>query len=210
MRGIEGNVSLTYAGNSPRACPPRIVRIVSFPMPLTIQLDPSEKQTSFNLTRWLELLADRDLAGLPHRIETDRHGHILMSPPPAPSHGLKQARIATLIDQLLRHGIVITECPVSTSDGVKAIDVAWLVAERRQEADSVICFVQAPEICVEILSPSNTGVEISEKIALYFEAGAREVWTCDRDGSIEFYHSGSTQARRSSGICPEFPLSIKG
>src|ERR1700686_1190182 len=56
-------------------------------MPLTIQLRPSERQTAFNLKRWRELLADPDLARLPHRIETDRHGHILMRPPPAPAHG---------------------------------------------------------------------------------------------------------------------------
>jgi hypothetical protein len=61
-----------------------------------------------------------DLARLPHRIETDRHGHILMSPPPAPSHGVKQACIATLLDTLLPEGLVITECLVSTSDGVEA------------------------------------------------------------------------------------------
>jgi hypothetical protein len=33
---------------------------------------------------------------LPYRVETDRHGHILMSPPPAPAHGKKQNRIGTL------------------------------------------------------------------------------------------------------------------
>jgi hypothetical protein len=59
-------------------------------------------------------------------------------------------------------GVVLTECPVSTSDGVEAIDVAWLTAGRRQEVDSVICFAQAPEICVEILSPSNSAEEIRE------------------------------------------------
>jgi hypothetical protein len=31
---------------------------------------------------------------LPHRIETDRHGRILMSPPPASAHGNRQSRIA--------------------------------------------------------------------------------------------------------------------
>jgi hypothetical protein len=54
-------------------------------VPLTIQLEASAQQTAFNLKRWAELLADPELARLPHRIETDRHGHILMSPPPAPS-----------------------------------------------------------------------------------------------------------------------------
>jgi Uma2 family endonuclease len=178
-------------------------------VPLTIQLHPSRRQTAFNLDRWRELLEDRDLARLPHRIETDRHGHILMSPPPAPSHGAKQANIAALFDRLLPEGLVITECPVSTSDGVKAIDVAWLTLERRQEVDLAVCLAQAPEICVEILSPSNTSEEISEKIALYFEAGAKEVWICDQNGTIEFYYLGITQAKSSSEMCPEFPPRIE-
>jgi hypothetical protein len=131
-------------------------------MPLTIQLHHSQRQTAFNLERWRELLGDRDLARLPHRIETDRHGHILMSPPPAPSHGIKQGKIATLFDRVLPEGVVVTGCPVSTSDGVKAIDIAWLAPERRQEVDSAVCLARAPEICVEILSPSNTPEEISE------------------------------------------------
>ena len=106
-------------------------------MPLTIHLHPSERQTAFNLERWRELLADRDLARLPHRIETDRHGHILMSLPPAPAHGDQQSEIVYLLKTLLPQGRVVTECPLSTSDGVKAIDVAWLVPERRQEVRSV-------------------------------------------------------------------------
>lgn len=177
-------------------------------MPLMIQLRPSQKQSAFNLKRWRELLADPDLARLPHRIETDRHGHILMSPPPAPSHGMKQAKIVTLFDQLLPNGVVITECPVSTSDGVKAIDVAWLARERRQEVDSAICFVQAPEICVEIVSPSNTAEEISEKTALYFESGAREVWICEQDGTLRFHYSTAPQVRQASEMCSAFPSRI--
>lgn len=175
-----------------------------------IQLHPSERQTAFNLRRWRDILADRDLVHLPHRIETDRHGHILMSPPPAPTHGVKQAKIARLLGQLLPNGVVITECPVSTSDGIKAVDVAWLTPERRQEVDLAICLVQAPEICVEILSPSNTPEEISEKIALYFESGAREVWICEQDGALRFDFSTAPEVRQSSEICPEFPPRING
>jgi len=177
-------------------------------MPLTIQLDPSPRQTTFNLERWRELLGDQDLAHLPYRIETDRHGHILMSPPPAPSHGVKQAKIANLLARLLPKGAVITECPVSTSDGVKAIDIAWLAPERRPEVDSAICFAKAPEICVEILSPSNTVEEISEKIALYFQAGAQEAWICDQSGNVKFHRLGLRKARLSSLMCPEFPSRV--
>jgi hypothetical protein len=49
-----------------------------------IQTDPTAEQLAFNLKRWKEILADREIAKLPHLIETDRHGHILMSPPPVP------------------------------------------------------------------------------------------------------------------------------
>jgi Uma2 family endonuclease len=34
-----------------------------------------------------------------------------------------------------------------------------------------VCFARSPELCVEIISPA----EIQEKMALYFDAGAREV-----------------------------------
>ena len=47
-------------------------------MPITIELPDLNSQTRFNLNRWAEILADPVLAKLPNRIETDRHGHILM------------------------------------------------------------------------------------------------------------------------------------
>jgi Uma2 family endonuclease len=177
-------------------------------MPLTIQLLPSEKQTAFNLKRWRELLADSDLARLPHRIETDRHGHILLSPPPAPAHGNHQSEIAFLLKTLSPTGRVVTECPLSTSDGVKAIDVAWLAPERHQEVRSVTCLVRAPEICVEVLSPANTSAEIAEKVALYFEAGAREVWICEQDGTFRFHFPIPPAIRGASELCSQFPPSL--
>jgi len=137
-------------------------------VPLTIQLEPSAQQTAFNLKRWAELLADPELARLPHRIDTDRHGPILMSPPPTPKHGNFQSEVAHLLRSSLTAGRVITECPLSTSDGVKALDVAWLRPGRAQELRSTTCLVRAPEICVEVLSVSNPPAEIAEKIALYF------------------------------------------
>ncbi|PYJ06777.1 MAG: hypothetical protein DME25_05680 [Verrucomicrobia bacterium] len=60
---------------------------------LTIELPPQPQQTRFNLHRWAELLEDYELAKIESRIETDRHGHIIMSPPPAPSHGSFQLEI---------------------------------------------------------------------------------------------------------------------
>ena len=172
-------------------------------MPLTIQ--PSAQQTAFNLKRWAELLADPELTRLAHRIETDRRGHIVMSPPPTPKHGNFQSEIAHILRSLLTTGRVITECPVSTSEGVKAVDVAWLRPGRAQELRTMTCLVRAPEICVEVLSVSNTTAEMAEKIALYFEAGAQEVWTCNQEGTLEFHFYAPPEVRHASEICPEFP-----
>jgi Uma2 family endonuclease len=64
----------------------------------------------------------------------------------------------------------------------------------------------APEICVEILSPSNTQEEIDEKRDAYLRAGAKEVWLCDRDNRMTFF-ADSGQLKRSQ-LCPDFPLEL--
>jgi Uma2 family endonuclease len=173
-------------------------------VPITIQLPDLKSQTAFNLARWSELMADRELAKLPNRIETDRHGHIIMSPPPAARHSRRQARIAGLLERLLPHGTPFTECAISTADGVKATDVAWLAHERPEVHEDPVLFTRAPEICVEILSPSNTPAEIGEKRALYFDAGATEVWICNLDGSMTFF-LGPDHQQSTSALCPAFP-----
>jgi hypothetical protein len=59
-------------------------------VPVTIELPELASQTKVNLACWAEILADPALANLPHRIENDQHGHILMSPPPALGNGIAQ------------------------------------------------------------------------------------------------------------------------
>ena len=71
---------------------------------LTLELPPHKAQTAFNLRRWAELLRDRELAKVEGRIETDRHGHVIMSPPPSPSHGSFQLEIGHLLRGFLRTG----------------------------------------------------------------------------------------------------------
>ena len=76
------------------------------------ELMDCEDQTAFNLAVWEKVLADSSLAALPYRIETDRFGQIVMSPPPAPEHGEGQFGVGERLHQLLPAGHVITECPV--------------------------------------------------------------------------------------------------
>ncbi len=175
-------------------------------MQLVIDLPPREEQIAFNRRRWQELCADPGLARLPGRIETNAHGQILMSPPPGAPHSHAVRRIQRRLEALLG-GLALPECPISTVDGVRAADVGWYSDERFARADGQLVFELAPEICVEVLSPSNTASEMREKRKLYFEAGAEEVWFCREDGSMEFFTGPDTIAQTSS-FCPRFPTGI--
>ncbi|MBI4662414.1 MAG: Uma2 family endonuclease [Verrucomicrobia bacterium] len=175
---------------------------------VTIELPPQATQTQFNLRRWAELLADPEVAKIEWRVETDRYGHIVVMPPPAPKHGSFQSRIAFLLQTLLPDGRTITECPISTADGVKGADVAWASPERMAELGSHSCFPRSPEICVEVRSPDNTDAEIREKTALYIDAGAKEVWVCGDSGTMSFFGMGLSSLSASK-LCPNFPRQIE-
>jgi Uma2 family endonuclease len=175
---------------------------------LRLELPPHGAQTERNERRWRELLADPELARFEGRIETNRYGHIVVTPPPTPKHGSLQSEIAHLLRIRLSHGRVITECPVSTADGVKAADVAWASADAMRALGDRVSFPRAPEVCVEIVSPRNTEAEIREKAALYHDAGAQEVWVCSDAGVMTFLGAGEPAPMEASRIFRDFPVRI--
>lgn len=177
-------------------------------MQMTIELPSREQQLRFNRQRWSEVLADRELAQLPYRIETNAFGQLLMTPPPSGDHSTRQGRITVLLDRLLG-GNALPECPISTIAGVRATDVGWYSQARLEKVKGQDAFEIAPEICVEVLSPSNTDAEMRTKRQLYFEAGAEEVWICDREGAVCFYASDHPNTPLAvSPRCPTFPNAL--
>jgi hypothetical protein len=92
---------------------------------------------------------------------------------------------------------------------VKAADVAWASPDCLRELGNRVCFPRCPEICVEVISPGNTEAEIHEKMALYFDAGAREVWLCASSGAISFFSASVARSLNASEICPDFPNQIE-
>lgn len=176
-------------------------------MKLVIELPPREEQWAFNRKRWQEVCADSFLASLPHRFETNAFGYLLMSPPPALKHARYCAEIMLMLRELLSDGASYENVPVSTTDGVKAPDVVWgSTALLHGDGADDLLFEQCPEICVEVLSPSNTQQEMAHKKALYFDAGAQEVWLCEEDGNMCFYaKEDPDDGMAQSALCPEFP-----
>lgn len=97
---------------------------------------------------------------------------------------------------------------MQTSKGIKGIDAVWISEHKltRQIGPANVASI-APEICVEVVSPSNLRAEIAEKMSWYFERGALECWTYDQQGKMVFYDPAGTIAR--SEICPKFPADLK-
>ena len=58
----------------------------------------------------------------------------------------------------------------------------------------------APEICIEVLSPSNTSAEMAGKIEAYLEAGAREVWLVQETGELEIHTADGRQTQFWLGV----------
>ena len=58
----------------------------------------------------------------------------------------------------------------------------------------------APEICIEIVSPSNSQAEGDQKIALFLEVGAIEVWLLDNQGDIIFFNAEGRQQKTAFNV----------
>jgi Uma2 family endonuclease len=154
---------------------------------------------------WKDLCEDPSLEDLPYKIELTKDGTIEMSPTRT-RHAIYQSRIDTLLHELMRRGQMLVEVAVMTADNVKVADVAWASDERtRIISDELSCSI-APEICVEVWSPSNTRKKMDKKKKLYLGAGALEFWYCDKDGNISFFDADGERER--SKLCPKFPRSV--
>jgi len=131
--------------------------------------------------QWSDVLADPTLQDLPYKIELNEYGKIVMTPA-SNKHGNVQVHIARKLWESLKAGEVITECSVETDKGVKVADVAWCSLEFIGRHGLETPYPEAPEICVEIVSPSNSRREMEEKAGLYFARGAKEVWIVSEAG----------------------------
>lgn len=136
--------------------------------------------------KWQEVCDDPILRDLPYKIELNEWGQIVMSPA-SNRHGILQAALIRILATARGDGTVISECSVTTSKGVKVPDIAWASDPFMREFGTVTPYPKAPELCIEILSPSNTDTEMSEKRELYFARGAQEVWICNEQGELAFF-----------------------
>lgn len=155
---------------------------------------------------WQEVCDHPQLRDLSFKIELNEQGQIVMSPLKV-KHSLLQGVIANLLLQLVDGGTAFPECAIYTKKGTKVADVVWASKERLQQIKSEVQCSIAPEICVEVMSNSNTQKEMLEKKELYFEQGAHEFWLCDENGIVRFFNPKMELLH--SEFVPEFPCEIE-
>jgi Uma2 family endonuclease len=147
--------------------------------------------------KWNELLNDSFFRDIPYKVELNKYGQILMSPA-SNRHGILQFNIGSEIKARKKGGVVIVECSILTSEGVRVADVAWASDEFFAEFADKTPYPKAPEICVEVVSPGNSKAEIEEKIRLYLEKGALEVWIVSANGKVNFFtHTGEIKKSKA-------------
>jgi Uma2 family endonuclease len=113
-------------------------------------------------------------------------GRVVTMSNPGLEHGEVQLALGSLIRVFLlanRIGRAATESGTVTErkpDTVRGPDISFYSKERLPLDKRVVKFHdQAPDLCVEVVSPSNTKKELRAKIKEYFFAGVRMVWVVD-------------------------------
>lgn len=109
---------------------------------------------------------------------------IKVSPPPGHEHGLVAMNLASPLYEYVKNkklgkvyaaetGFLLEQNP----DTVRAPDVAFVRRERFEEAGPIKGYwIGAPDLAVEVLSPSDTVRKVEGKVAHWLESGARTVW----------------------------------
>ena len=155
--------------------------------------------------QWQEVCENQTLKNLPFKIELNSQGKVLMAPVKV-NHSILQGKIIGHLYQNLTGGEALAGCAIKTKHGTKIADVAWATYDLLEKIENEIECSVAPEICIEVLSFSNTKREINEKKEIYFEQGAIEFWVCDSFGNISFFvKKGKIE---HSNLAKSFPISI--
>ncbi len=113
-----------------------------------------------------------------------RHGELCSVSRPKLKHIQIQKRLERLLEAAAgESGVVVMELsfrPVPEYE-LRVADVAYVARDRWEQADPEGDLPGAPDLVIEVLSPSNTAAEIYDKERLCLENGSQEFWVVDPD-----------------------------
>jgi Uma2 family endonuclease len=152
-------------------------------------------------------------------------GELEKMPPPGSPHGRIAFRLSVFLGQfILDHGLgegFATETGfklTSNPDTVLAPDFAFVTKKRfREKRETEGYWPDAPDLAVEVLSPSDRPGKVNQKISRWFSFGTKQVWTVDRKHcTVAVYRSESdittfsgSDYLESPDLFPGFRLSLE-
>ena len=135
------------------------------------------------------------------RLELSR-GCVVREPAPGPRHGQVAARFYRLLwewGEEIGLGLAFfhTAFTVATNpDTVRVPDVSFVTSERVPEAGPTDRpWAMAPDLAVEVVSPTNLASEIQEKALQYLEGGSRLIWIADPSARTVTVYRSRTDIR---------------
>lgn len=176
-------------------------------------------------------LTAEEFAQLPDEPDGSRmelvDGEVIVVPPPNFEHGAVSARLIGLLILAAKPnpelvvaenaGFVLRRDP----DLVRAPDVAVVSQPNKRSRSSAGYLEGAPDLAIEVVSPSDTAVAIQQKVTEYLEAGAKRVWvvwpdtksvTVHRpDGTAITHTRGAHVTADDAGLAlDEFSIAVAG
>lgn len=150
-------------------------------------------------------------------------GRIVQMTSPGFAHGEVEVNIGAEIRAFVRRhklgrvsggeaGIYTKRHP----DTVRGADVIFISHERYAQKSPGPFLDVAPELIVEVLSPSNTHSEMMQKLREYFHIGVRLVWIVDTEACCVYAYRALTDMREfqaddelpGDDVLPGFALKV--
>jgi len=152
-------------------------------------------------------------------------GELVKMVPSGGEHGTLTMNVGALLHNFVKlrklgrvfgaeTGIFISRDP----DTVRAADAAYMSNERLAQISDLTKFLDvAPDLVVEVISPSDSWSSIEEKVSEYLAAGVRLVWVFNpKTRSVHIYRPASKVRRIVEGdvldgedVLPGFAAPVK-
>ena len=150
-------------------------------------------------------------------------GILVAEPVPAHRHDRIRRRLERALEEFVERnalGEVFGEAGYLLArdpDTVRGPDLSFVAAVRLAGFDDRRFFPGAPDLAVEILSPSNRPSDMHAKVADYLAAGTRLVWIVDPERRIVTEHRtllaprrlGPADALDGGGVLPGFAMQVE-
>ena len=161
---------------------------------------------------------------LPNKQTELVRGRLIVREPPGYRHGVVALEIGRLIGNYVRnHGLGVVVAAetgfklFSNPDTVRAADAAYINRKRAPDPPPPGYLAIAPDLVVEVVSPSDRPGEIQAQVSDWLTAGSRVVWVIDpgRKRAIVYREDGSVDllanqdVLNGEDVLPGFACSIE-